>query len=124
MTGAYWALGVLAALGSEAVPSRVWLDRLAFVVPGGTATRWLLLGDLACLLALGWAARGPVIGMPLALGLGFVALNLVSMAVTDFYLGLALFHVAVGGTAAAVLRRARWLGLGLLGLALALGIAT
>ena len=118
------ALVPLAAQAIDLVPPRVWLERLAFLVPGGTATRWLLLADLACLVAMGCTARSPLIGIPVSLGLGFVGLNVLGMAVTDFYLGLALFHPAVGLIAALVLRRARWAGLALVGLALVLGLFT
>jgi len=114
----------LAALAPDLVPPRVWLDRLALLVPGGKATRWLLLADLVCLVVLGRAAPWPLVGVPIAVGVGFVALNLVGMAVTDFYLGLALFHLAVGVTTAAVFRRARWVGVTLVALALALGVVT
>lgn len=94
------------------------------LVPGPTATRWLLLGDLVCLVALGAAAmRRPLVGVPVALLAGFVALNLLSMAVTDFYLGLALFHPVVGATAA-VPGRTRWTGLALLAGAALLGVVT
>jgi hypothetical protein len=118
------ALVPLVALASDLVPPRLWLDRLALLIPGSAATRWLLLVDAACLVAMGGATRWPFLGIPAALGSGFVALNLMGMAVTDFYLGLAVFHLAVGVTAAAVLQRARWAGAGLVVLALALGILT
>lgn len=113
-----------AAVTPDLVPARVWVDRLALLVPGSTATRWLLLGDLVCLVALGRAAGWPLVGIPVALGVGFVALNLMGMAVTDFYLGLALFHLAVGATAAVVVRGARWVGVALVVLALLLGVLT
>jgi hypothetical protein len=114
----------LAALASDLVPPRLWLERLALLVPGNAATRWLLLADAGCLVAMGGATRWPLLGIPAALGSGFIALNLMGIAVTDFYLGLALFHLAVGVTAAAVLHRARWAGASLVVLALALGILT
>ena len=117
-------LAPLAALTPDLVPPRVWLVRLAFLGPGTTATRWPLIGDLICLVAVGATARRPHIGLLVALGAGFAALNLVSMAVTDFYLGLALFHLAVGVTTAAVHRRTRWAGLTLVVLALLLGVLT
>jgi hypothetical protein len=103
---------------------RLWLDRLAFVVPGTTATRWLLIADLACLVALGLAARRPRLALPLVVGAGFLALNVLGMATLDFYLGLALFHPAVALTTLVVLRRARWLGAVTLVLSLALGVVT
>lgn len=92
------------------------------LLPAPTATRWLLLGDLVCLVALGAAVRRPLVGVPVALVAGFVALNLLSMAVTDFYLGLALFHPVVGVTVAAVPGRTRWTGLALLAGAALLGV--
>ena len=116
-------LAPLAALTPDLVPPRVWLVRLAFLGPGTTATRWLLIGDLVCLVAVGATARRPLIDLLVALGAGFAAL-LVSMAVTDFYLGLALFHLAVGVTTAAIHRRTRWAGLTLVVLALLLGVLT
>ena len=103
---------------------RVWLDRLAFVVPGTAATRWLLLADLVCLVALGLAARRPAIAIPLALGAGFLVVNVLGMLVTDFFVGLALFHPAVGLVTLLALRRARWLGAATLALSVALGVVT
>ena len=97
----------LAALAPDLVPPRIWLDRAAFLIPGSAATRWLLLTDIVCLVAMGCATRRPRVGVPVALVVGFVALNVAGMAITDFYLGLALFHVAVGVAAAVSLRRAR-----------------
>lgn len=117
-------LTFLVALSTDAFPPRPWLDRLAWLLPGPTATRWLLLADLVCLVALGLGARSPLLGVPVALGVGFVALNLAGMALTDFYLGLALFHVTLGVIAAVALRRRRWIGIGLVALALLLGILT
>ncbi len=114
----------LAALAPDLVPPRIWLDRLVFLIPGSAATRWLLLTDIVCLVAMGRATGRPRVGVTVALVAGFVALNLAGMAVTDFYLGLALFHVAVGAAAAVSLRRARWLGVALVVLAVALGILT
>jgi hypothetical protein len=105
------------------VPTRVWVERLALVTPGPAATRWLLLGDLVCLILVGRAARWPSLGVAVAVGVGFVGLNLVSMAVRDFYLGLALFHLAVG-VAAATLGPTRWAGLALVAVALVLGLVT
>lgn len=103
---------------------RVWLERLAIIVPGTAATRWLLLADLFCLIAIGLAARRPAIAIPHALGVGFLALNVLGMLVTDFFLGLALFHPAVGLVTLLALRRARWLGASALALSLALGVVT
>jgi len=105
-------------------PARWWLERLAIVVPGPRATRWLLVADAACLVALGLVARRPLVGIPLALGTGFVALNALGMVLTDFYLGLAAFHVGVGITVSLFGGRGRWLGVVLVVLALALGALT
>ena len=116
-------LGLLASL-QLATPSRPWLERLAFVVPGPAATRWLLVADAACLVAVGLSSRHPWFSVPLALGAGFLALNVLGMALTDFYLGLALFHLVVGIATAVVARRTRWLGVTLVALALTLGILT
>jgi len=119
-------LGLLASVAAFPVglaPPRVWLDRLAFLVPGATATRWLLMADLVCLVALGTTARWPRVGIPAALGVGFLALNLVSMGVADFYLGLTLFHLGVGVTAV-FLRQTRWVGLAVIVLTLLLGVVT
>ncbi len=116
-------LSVVAA-PQDLVASRVWLERLRFVVPGTAATRWLLLADLACLVAIGQRARSRLVGVSVALIGGFVVLNLAGMVVTDFYLGLTLFHLVVGVTTAALLRRARWAGLALVALTLLLGALT
>ena len=112
------------AVAPDLVPLRIWLDRVAFLIPGSAATRWLLLTDIVCLVAMGCATRRPSVGIPVALAVGFVALNLAGMAVTDFYLGLALFHGAVGVAAAVSLGRARWMGIAQVVLAVMLGILT
>ena len=117
-------LSILATAEPHLTPQRAWLDRLAVLVPGNGATRWLLVADAVCLIALGLAGRRPVLGVPLALGAGFLALNVLGMVVTDFYLGLALFHVGVGLTALLAPGRARWLGAAAVGLALLLGVLT
>src|SRR5215475_4868649 len=120
------ALSMLAAVASEhaLTQQRAWLDRLALIVPASGATRWLLVADLACLIAIGLATRRPGLGLPLALGVGFLVLNALGMALTDFYLGLAFFHLVVGIAAAVFAGRARWVGFAALALALALGILT
>ena len=46
------------------------------------------------------------------------------MALTDFYLGLTVFHLLVGLVATLTLSRARWLGAVTLGLVLVLGLVT
>lgn len=98
-------------------PQRGWFERLAFVVPGPAASRWLLLADAVCLVALGLRTRRPILGVPFALGLGFTMLNGLGLALTDFYLALTAFHLAVAG-------RSRWLGGGLIALAIVLGVLT
>ncbi len=79
------ALGLLASL-PVSTPQRWWLERLAMLVPGSAATRWLLVADAVCLVAVGLASRRPLLGIPLALGAGFLALNVLGMVLTDFYL--------------------------------------
>ena len=116
-------LGLLASL-QVSTPQRWWLERLAMFVPGAAATRWLLVADAVCLVAVGLASRRPSLGVPLAMGAGFLALNVLGMVLTDFYLGLAVFHLFVGVGTAALARRTRWLGLALVVLALALGVLT
>src|SRR5215831_15080959 len=68
-------LVVLFAADRDLVPQRMWLDRLALMIPGPAATRWLLLADAACLVALGAGMRLPVVAVPAALAAGFVVLN-------------------------------------------------
>jgi hypothetical protein len=104
--------------------SRMWLERFSWLVPAPTANRGLLFADLACLLALALASGRPRLAVPLALGMGFLAVNVAGMALTDFYLGLALMHLATGGAAAVFARRWRWVGIAALCLTLALGILT
>ena len=115
--------GVLASV-EPLTPQRVWLDRLAVVIPGPAATRWLLVADAACLVALGLVAARPLVGVSVALGAGFIALNALGMALNDFYHGLAAFHLGVGATTSVFARRRRWLGIALIGLALVLGALT
>src|SRR5262245_12131082 len=119
-------LSMLAAVasGHYLIPQRAWLDRLALIVPASGATRWLLVADLACLIAIGLATRRPWLGLPLSLASGFLVLNALGMALTEFYLGLALFHLLVGIAAAVFAGRARWVGFAALALALAFGILT
>src|SRR2546426_2117249 len=92
------------------VPQRMWLDRLALMIPGPAATRWLLLADAACLVALGAGMRAPVVAVPAALAVGFVVLNALGMAVTDFYLGPSVFHPAGGLNTTLFGRRGAWPG--------------
>lgn len=127
LLGALWRrmpLALLAALPPDLIPPREWLHRFELLVPGPTETRWLLLGDLVCLVLLGAQGRRRLLAIPAALGLGLAALNLLGMAVTDFYLGLALFHLAAGVAATLFLSRARWAGPTLVVLALLFGALT
>ena len=118
------SLLLLIAVNTAALtPQRVWLERLALAVPGPSASRWLLCADAVCLIALGLRTRWPVLGVPLALGAGFLVLNVIGMAVTDFYLGLAAFHLLVAIVTLALVPR-RWLGATALALATLLGLAT
>src|SRR2546426_12397234 len=93
----------LAAAEPYLTSQRAWLDRLAVVVPAPAATRWLLVADLACLIALGLATRRRALGVPLTLAAGFIVLNLLGMALTDFYLGLRSEERRVGKEC-----RSRW----------------
>lgn len=117
------ALGLVASL-QLSTPQRWWLERLAFVIPSPAATRWLLVADAVCLVVLGLSRKRPLLGVPLALGAGFLVLNVFGMALTDFYLGLVLFHFTVGIGTATLARRTRWLGVAQVALALVLGGAT
>jgi len=117
-------LTAVAAIPPGAPPGRHWLDRLEGVVPGPAATRWLLLADMAVLVLVGVRHRPRVLGALVAVGVGFVALNVLGMLLTDFFLGLAVFHVATGVAGVVAAGAARWAGAALLGLALALGALT
>lgn len=97
---------------------------MELLLPAAAATRWLLLADLACLIAVGLAVRRPLVGVTLALGGGFLVLNGLGMALTDFYMGLALFHLAAGLTGLLFARGARWIGAVTLVLAVGLGALT
>src|SRR2546429_506430 len=66
----------------------------------------------------------PTLAALVGLALGLLVLNLVGMLLTDFFLGLAAFHVLVGVAALGGARRLRWAGAGLLALTLALGALT
>ncbi len=114
----------LAAAERSLTPQRIWLERLAPLVPAEAATHWLLLADLACLIVMGLATPAPLVGVPVAVIAGFLLLNGLGMAVTDFYLGLAVFHVLVGAGAALGVPRARWVGAATLTAALLLGVLT
>lgn len=105
-------------------PQRGWFERLALVIPGPAASRWLLLADAVCLVALGRRMRRPILGVSFALGFGFIALNGLGLALTDFYLALTAFHLAVGAVTFAVAGGSRWLGGGLIALTVVLGVLT
>jgi hypothetical protein len=94
------------------------------MIPGPAATRWLLLADAACLVALGAGTPAPMVAVPAVLAIGFVLLNALGMALTDFYLGLSVFHLVVGITTILLARRGRWLGGVVLGLAVLFGVLT
>jgi hypothetical protein len=118
-------IGMIVVLAVEAlVPQRAWLDALALAVPGPIATRWLLLCDVACLAALAVARRRAWLAAPFTLIVGFIALNALGLALGDFYLALAAFHVGVAVTTLLLLRTARWAGGAALALAVGLGILT
>jgi hypothetical protein len=117
-------LSVLVAGSAAALtPQRAWLERLALAVPGPSASRWLLFADAVCLTALGLRTRQPVLAVPLALGAGFLVLNVLGMVLTDFYLGLAAFHLLIAVITLAFYPR-RWLGATAFALVLLLGVAT
>jgi hypothetical protein len=107
-----------------APPGRYWLEALHWIVPGPAATRWLLLADAAVLLLVAARWRRPLVAAAVALGGGFLALNVVSLLLTDFFLGLASFHVLTGVVGLVAAGRARWAGAALLALALAVGVLT
>jgi len=107
-----------------APPGRYWLERLDGIVPGPAATRWLLVADAAVVLLIAARSRRPLIAAVVAIGGAFLALNVVGMLLTDFFLGLAVFHVLTGVTGLLAAGRARWAGAALLALTLALGVLT
>jgi hypothetical protein len=119
------ALGwLLATLPPHLAPQRMWLERLALIIPGPAASRWLLLADAACLIAIALGSSRPRAAVPLILGLGFLAVNVAGMVLNDFYLGLALVHLAAACSALLLARRRRWVGVAALSLTLALGMLT
>jgi hypothetical protein len=105
-------------------PQRIWIERLALIIPGPLASRWLLITDAACLIAIGLTTSRPRVWVPMALVLGFVGVNVAGMILTDFYLGLAVVHLTAGSAAVVFARRWRWVGVTALCLTLALGILT
>jgi hypothetical protein len=118
-------VGVIRLLAADAlVPQRTWLDALALVVPGPIATRWLLLCDVTCLVALAVATGRAWLAVPISLIVGFTALNALGLVLNDFYLALAAFHVGVAITTLLLLRTAPWAGGAALALAVVLGILT
>jgi hypothetical protein len=119
------ALGwLLATPPPYLTPQRMWLERLALIIPAPAASRWLLLTDAACLIAIALASSRPRTAVPLTLGLGFLAVNVAGMVLNDFYLGLALVHPVAACSALLFARRRRWVGVAALCLTLALGILT
>ena len=117
-------MSLLALLDSSFIAQRAWLDRLALVVPSERTTRWLLLLDAACLIVIGLDRRHRARGVVGALGGGFIVLNALGLALTDFFLALATFHWLVAATAAVSLGRVRWLGVLATVLVLAAGMLT
>lgn len=105
-------------------PQRAWLDHLALLVPSSTVTRWLLVADLACLVALGARSARPAVGIPVAVGAGFLALNVLGLLLTEFFLALAAFHVIVGTATAVFAGGWRWLGGTTVLLAVGAGVLT
>lgn len=105
-------------------PQRAWLERLTPVVPSNTVTRWLLIADLACLVVLGAGARCRAIGIPAAVGAGFLVLNALGLLLTEFFLALAAFHLTVGVTTLLFAGGWRWLGGLTLLLAVVAGVLT
>src|SRR5205809_7134151 len=86
----------LAAAEPYLTSQRAWLDRLAVVVPAPAATRWLLLADLACLIAPGLATRRRPLGVSLTLAAGLTVVNLLGMGLTGLDPGRTVFHLLVG----------------------------
>lgn len=105
-------------------PARLWLDHLSWVVPSPSTTRVLLATDCFVLLLVGLKSRSRLIGPPLYLGGGFLALTLLGMLLNDFYLGLVAFHLVVGAVALACFAERRWIGAGLITASLLLGFVT
>jgi hypothetical protein len=114
-------LAAVTQIPPGAPPGRHWLERLAGVLPAPTATRWLLLADLCVLVLIGARRRHAAVGAVLALGAGFLFLNVLGLVLTDFFLGLAVFHVVIGVAGVLAAGPARWAGAVLLALTLALG---
>jgi hypothetical protein len=83
-----------------------------------------LLADLGILLLIGTQTKAPVIVTFVSVALGFIVLTSLGMLLTDFYLGLAAFHVLIAAVGLLLLKRARWTAVGALGLLLLLGILT
>lgn len=115
---------LLATLPPGAPASRLWLESAGWIVPAAWATRALLVADLGVLVMLGLERPHPVMAVPVALGAGFLALNALGMVLTDFFLGLLVFHLLVGATGLALRGGARWAGAGLLVLTVVLGLST
>lgn len=121
-------LGSVVALVSVAAhhltAARAWIDQLWFIVPADDVTRWLLLLDAGCLTVMGLGLRHAIVGVPAVLVAGFIGLNVLAFALTDFILGLAVFHVGVAGTTLIALPARRWIGGIALALVLVLGALT
>ena len=102
----------------------MWIEAWGWIIPGSVANRSLLLADLGILLLIGMQTKAPVIVTLTGIVLGFIVLTGLGLLLTDFYLGLTVFHVLVAGVGLLLLRRARWVSAGALGLLLLLGIMT
>jgi hypothetical protein len=83
--------------GNHLTAARAWIDALWFVVPADSVTRWLLLVDAGSLVLIGLGLPRPIVAVPAVLAAGFFVLNVLGMALTDFLLGLAVFHVVLLG---------------------------
>jgi hypothetical protein len=103
---------------------RHWLERLHWIVPGSDVTRWLLLADLLILALMVSRSRRPVAAAVVALGFAFLVINVAGLLFTDFFLGLAAFHVLTAAVALSAAGLVRWSGAALLALAMALGVLT
>ncbi len=114
-------LAAVTQIPPGAPASRYWLERVTGIVPGPSATRWLLLADLCVLVLIGVRRHHGVVGPLLAIGAGFLLINVLGLILTDFVLALALFHVMTGIAGILASGSARWAGAVLLVLTLGLG---
>jgi hypothetical protein len=80
-----------------------------------------LLADLCVLVLIGASRRRAVLGAIVAVSAGFLLVNVLGLILTDFFLGLAMSHFAIGLAGLLVSGAARWAGAALVALSLALG---